>query len=205
MLETVPLKVMNNDGVNEGERRENGWEVEVNDAVMLCFAPSGFRFSWEGETSRKKKGWGENRQSSRAQHVIDLSGRLDHLIEWSWRAGPVFDDFTQFFKSWHFSCIFGHVFEIIQNLQNKINLIKNVKNTIKTNINQVYKYPKNNSFLARTNTPTPRFCSSSSKTKLKILEKEKRNPQKYYVQNWEKICTHSNQLNYPCNKIVVGI
>lgn len=34
--------------------------------------------------------------------------------------GLVFDNFARFFNSRHFSRIFCHLFEIIQNLQNKI-------------------------------------------------------------------------------------
>ena len=63
-----------------------------------------------------------------------------------------------------FSAILSPFFAFIQNLQNKIKLIKNPKNIIKTSIKLVEKYLKNITFLAQTNTPTPRFCSSSSKT-----------------------------------------
>ena len=61
-----------------------------------------------------------------------------------------------------FSSNFFHFSKIIQNLQNKIKLDKNLKNMIITSIKQVAKYPKNSSFLVRTNTPTPRFFLSSS-------------------------------------------
>ena len=158
-------------------RRENGQREKLG---MAKFEGSGSRVSGF-------RGWGQQRKWRRKRKTRGrVGGCLSKPVQVN-RAGPVyfwtglvsliflffgrfFIALVRFFNLQFFSsifpCIFRHfnpIFSFIQNLQNKIKLIKNPKNSIKTSIKLVKKYLKNIIFLAQTNTPTPRFCSSSSK------------------------------------------
>ena len=165
------------------------WTVEMKDniggVVAMAAWITGWKFEERDRVEREvERWWWGNEDGGARVHWVDFGemwGRRGSRGEREWRGGglitpnrvelpePVFE-MNRFFNSQHFSPFFLHFwpfFDIIQNLQNKIKSNKNLKTTIISSINEEERYSKNNTFLASTNTPTPKFCSSSSKTKLR--------------------------------------
>jgi len=96
------------------------------------------------------------------------------------RSLPSSSPFCPILQFLGFLHLFHVISRIIQYLQSKIKTNKNLKIIIMSSINWAERYCKNNTFLTLTNTLTPKFCSSSSKTKLKILEKENKIQTHFY-------------------------